>query len=282
MLVPCEKGEWALLEPYAWDMLGNLEAVSFPLYHDGIKTETGFLRRVEEVFTRPDEELLLYYHSGRAAGWAHTYWIPEESALGLVSMAVQGDFGQALEELLAYWKKRFPGYQWFSYFPADNREAHSFLQRSGYKPQPPENVAVLLFDNYSARGEAPQVVEIGLDNFPLFCQLHRRFEGSMYWTSERMKSQLDTWSIFAYTEKGKCLGALYYNHQTQKDLEIFGLDLLEKEREIAGALLSSALNQAKAGGARSMYFFHEPVWTPMLESLGFKNLATALGYSGAV
>ena len=104
----------------------------------------------------------------------------------------------------------------------------------------------------------------------------------MYWTSERMKSQLDTWSIFAYTEKGKCLGALYYNHQTQKDLEIFGLDLLEKEREIAGELLFSALNQAKAGGARSMYFFHEPVWTPMLESLGFKNLTTALGYSGAV
>ena len=96
MLVPCEKREWKLLEPYAWDMLGNLEAVSFPLYHDGVKTETSFLHRVEEAFTRPDEELLLYYHSGRAEGWAHTYWIPEESALGLVSMAVQGDFGQAL------------------------------------------------------------------------------------------------------------------------------------------------------------------------------------------
>ena len=40
MLVPCEKREWKLLEPYAWDMLGNLEAVSFPLYHDGVKTET--------------------------------------------------------------------------------------------------------------------------------------------------------------------------------------------------------------------------------------------------
>ena len=63
MLVPCEKREWKLLEPYAWDMLGNLEAVSFPLYHDGVKTETSFLHRVEEAFTRPDEELLLYYHS---------------------------------------------------------------------------------------------------------------------------------------------------------------------------------------------------------------------------
>lgn len=282
MLVPCEKREWALLEPYAWDMLGNLEAVSFPLYHDGIKTESGFLRRVQEAFTRPDEELLLYYHSGRAVGWAHIYWIPEESALGLVSMAVQGDFGQALEELLAYWKKRFPGYRWFSYFPADNRGAQSLLQRFGYTPQPPENVAVLLFDDYSARREVPQVVEIGLENFPLFCQLHRQFEGPMYWTSERMKSKLDQWSILAYVENGSCLGAVYYNQQTKRDLEIFGLDLLEAGERIPQALLASALNRAKAQGARSIYFFHEPAWTPMLESLGFKNLTTALGYSGGV
>ena len=284
MIQTCTEKQWRELFPKPWEMLGSLENISFPLYHDGVKTEEGFLARTKEAFSREDEEMLVFTEQDAALGWAHTYWIPEERYLGLVSMAVIGNFGKALGQLLRYWEKRFPGYQWTSYFPEENIQAKSALESLGLQPDIREAVGILLFDQYVFQPESHQVVKVSQENFDLFRQVHQFFESEMYWTSQRIGAQLDAWTIYGYVERETCLGVLYFNGTGQKDLEIFGLDILPGEdiHKIGKALLASALNKAKGDHARSIYFFHDPAISKELEQMGFRILTAAVAYGGFV
>lgn len=202
----------------------------------------------------------------------------------MVSMAVTEDFGGALGQLLDYWGKRFPGYQWTSYFPEENKGAGNFLERRGLPPQVREAVGVLLFNQYSRQQESKQVVKLGRENFELFRKVHQDHESGMYWTSQRIAAHLEDWVIYGYVEGESCLGVVYFNGIGGKDLEIFGLDLPVGENApvIGKALLASALNQAKEEGARSMYFFHDPAFSKEVQELGFRILTIAVAYGGPV
>lgn len=284
MIQSCTEEQWREMFPKPWEMLERTENSSFPLYHDGVKTEESFFTRTKDAFNRKDEEMLIFIEQGTALGWAHTYWIPEEQYLGLVSMVVIDRFGKALEELLSYWEKRFPGYQWTSYFPEENIQARSVLEGRKLLPQAREAVGVLTFAQYSFQRESGQVMKLGRENFELFQQVHRIYESEMYWTNNRIEAQLDAWTIYGYVEGEKCLGVLYYNGVGGKDLEIFGLDLLPgtDSYRIGKALLVSALNQAKRNGARSIYFFHDPALTNVVKEMGFRILTIATAYSAVM
>jgi hypothetical protein len=58
--------------------------------------------------------------------------------------------------------------------------------------------------------------------------IHHRFEKDMYWTSERMLEDLDYWEVFVLPNKG----AIYYNGKESGNLEIFGIDICEKESSV--------------------------------------------------
>ncbi len=287
MVKRCTEEQWKQQFSHPWVLLENLEGVSFPLYHDEIQTEAKFLARTQDAFTRSDEEMLLFMEQGKALGWAHTYWIPQDRYLGLVSMAVPRNFGDALGQLLDYWGRQFPGYQWDAYFPQENKEAHRVLQSRGMKPQVQEAVGVLLFDQYHPRPENSRIAKLDREHFHLFRQVHQREEGKMYWTSDRIFATLEDWALYGYVQQGKCVAVLYYKGVGTKNLEIFGLDFIYQGEpleasEVGRALLVSALNQAKKDGAKSMYFFHDPRLTEIVEETGFQILTTAVAYGGTV
>ena len=210
MVKRCTEEQWKQQFSHPWVLLENLEGVSFPLYHDEIQTEAKFLARTQDAFTRSDEEMLLFMEQGKALGWAHTYWIPQDRYLGLVSMAVPRNFGDALGQLLDYWGRQFPGYQWDAYFPQENKEAHRVLQSRGMKPQVQEAVGVLLFDQYHPRPENSRIAKLDREHFHLFRQVHQREEGKMYWTSDRIFATLEDWALYGYVQQGKCVAVLYY------------------------------------------------------------------------
>ncbi len=267
----------------------------FPLYTDGIKTKEDFLERSRRGLCREEEELLLFEREGNVQGWVHYYVIKEDCYIGICSLLIGDGQESALEELMAYWKQRFPGYEWSMYFPEENRAALSFMSRRGYRDKGKEAVNVLLFKEYQTREESGFVFPVGRENFDLFRKIHAGFEAEMYWTSDRIWEDLENWEIFAYVipeeekvsgdtavdpapvkaGKGCCKGVIYYNRQTSKDLEIFGIDVPDLLGGVVEALLIACLNKAKEAHAESMYFFNERFPNEIPEGLGFRRITTA-------
>lgn len=136
-------------------------------------------------------------------------------------------------------KTNFQGYTWHMYFPKENQDAISFMEGNGFSKKSMENVDVLLFNDYTIKCEPENVVQIGLENFVTFSDIHTKFENDMYWTNERIAETMEEWEIFAYIHGEKCVGVLYHNGKGEDDLEIFGIDMLEGsfEKEVTENLL---------------------------------------------
>lgn len=281
MLHKISESEYNEYSDYIYDLSADLSCSSFPIYADGVKTKEFFCSKSKKGLNEKSEEILLFESDGKVQGWIHYYFIVSDKYLGLNSMLIEKGFDEALEELLRYWRDRYAGFSWCFYLPSENTEALEFMKKSGFEVVSRDTVDVLLFKNYISDGVSKNVIVVDGGNFELFGDLHSRCDNEMYWTSERIKKDLDRWRIFAYVEEGKCLGALYYVC-VGKDLEIFGIDYAEEkyDSEIAEQLLISCLNEAKKAGAESMYFFNDEDTRIIAENLGFKRITEALCFEG--
>lgn len=284
MLHKISKFEYEKHIDYVYNISSDLSHSAFPIYADGIKTKDLFCSRSKKGLTDDSEEILLYEREGKVKGWIHYYFIESDKYLGLCSMLIENGFGEALEELFQYWRKRFSGYSWCFYLPSENKEALEFMAKNGISDNSREIVDVLLFKDYTSVEEDKEdknIIPINGDNFEIFGNIHCRYDDEMYWTGDRIKKDLDRWRIFAYVEEEKCLGALYYVC-AGKDLEIFGIDYAEEkyDADVTKKLLISGLNKAGNEGAESMYFFNDKDTCVIAEGLGFKRIAEALCFEG--
>ncbi len=275
MLRKIRNQEFQEVSEFVYHLSLDLSRTSFPVYTDGIKTKQQFLQRSMDGLHRSDEEILIYEKDGGIEGWIHYYVIPADRYLGICSMSIRSGYAEAFDELLAYWKKNYPQYRFSLYFPEENSEILQYMHTHGYQDRSQEVVDVLLFKNYELHHESEHVTRIGSDNFAVFQEIHQQFEDEMYWNSDRIKDTIDDWKIFAYEQKGRCLGAIYYSGI--HDCEIFGLDLSRDcdKAAVAEALLTASLNTAKNGGANSMYFFNDAETHTVADRLGFQCVTVA-------
>ncbi|MDE6607268.1 MAG: hypothetical protein K2K54_05880 [Lachnospiraceae bacterium] len=277
MLRKMKDSEFEQYVDVAYELALELPHSGFPVYADGVKTKEDFINRSRMGLCSEEEEILLFEYQGNVQGWIHYYYIRENRYLGVSSILIRDGYERALEELLQYWNTKFPGYTWSLYFPEENTEALDFMKKRGCQDRGQEAVNVLLFENYSVKEESSAVIPIGLQNFELFRKLHGSFEEEMYWTSDRIEATIDNWGIFAYVEGESSRGVLYYNRQTPRMLEIFGIDVHDgaDASVIVEKLLISCLNRAKEEHAESMYFFNDRFPNEIMEALGFHHITTA-------
>lgn len=283
MIHKITKSEFDKYVDYIYAISSDLSRSVFPIYADGVKTKEFFYTKSKKGLTQTGEEILLYDQGGSVQGWIHYYFIESDKYLGLSSMLIKSDFGKALSELFQYWRERFGEYSWCFYLPSDNVEGLDFMKKNGFSAASRDTVDVLLFKDYIPGRKYENVIPISSGNFELFGNIHRRYDEEMYWTCDRIKNDLDRWRIFAYIEKGKCLGALYYVC-AGKDLEIFGIDYAEEQYapDVTEALLISGLNAAKAEGAQSMYFFNDDMTRTIAEKVGFRRITEAFCFEGVI
>lgn len=151
------------------------------------------------------------------------------------------------------------------------------MKEKGYVDKEQEVVDVLLFKNYEIREETKNVISINRQNYEIFRELHTCLDDKMYWSCDRIFKSIDDWRIYAYMDRGDCLGTLYYNGKTRKDLEIFGIDGRngQCETKVIESLLISCLNEAKITGAKSMYFFNDQETHKVVKEMGFTCVTVA-------
>lgn len=270
MLIPCSREAWERIRDYAYALATDPTASGYPTYCDGIKTKAMFFARTEKAFTRGEEALLLYLEGDEVRGLLHLYWLPEDRYLSTVSFNVETDPATALEELLAYAGARFPGYDLYLGFPAENRAAIAALTARGFACIENDWNNTAFLDTLTPPPPAPDIVRIDRDNYPLFATLHRQTEGEMYWNTERIQADLDNWVILVKTGAEGPLGAVYFMDAEDGWFEIFGIDLPAGPRRPAlfQELLQAALWEARARGGRVMTFFCEEEEEPLARACG--------------
>lgn len=283
MLKKISEAEYNLYKEQIYRLSSDLSFCSFPIYSDGVKTEELFYEKSLKGLTSDSEEILLYEREGTVLGWIHYYFIAEDKYLGISSMLVESGFGEAMRELLGYWRERYAGFTWCLYLPLENSEGLDFMSENGHPEDSRSIVDVLLFKNYRTGAESGSVRRINEDNFRIFADIHGRYDNEMYWNSERIEKALEKWRIFAFFKEKECLGALYYIC-VGKNLEIFGIDYANEKYDpiVAEALLISGLNSAEKEGAESMYFFNDEETHSVAEKLGFVRITDACCFEGIV
>lgn len=270
MLRPCSKQEFFAHIDFAYGLASDLKSSGYPTYCDGIKTKAMFVERSLEAFERETEDILLFKHEGEVRGLIHYYLLPEERYLSTAAFCVGTATEQALSEFLSFAGERFPGFDLYLGFPAENVSAVTFLAEHGFEciESACNNTAFL--DECHAEPSGA-IIRIGRENYGLFRALHAQVEDDMYWNSERMLGTLDRWVILAKEEGGALSGAVYYTEVGDGWFEIFGVDTKcgAYDHGLFTELLSAAEADAKRRNGRVMTFFCDDDTEPAAQECGF-------------
>ena len=228
----------------------------YPTYTDGIKTKEQFLQMLQEGFSSPNRENLLYEENGRAAGWIQFFVIHQDAYLQTEVFNIAAGTETALKEFEAYCRVNYSGYTLYLGFPADNRDAVSYLENAGWSCAERAHNDIAHLDDKACREADPMICPVTKENFDDFRQLHSGVEGDMYWTSERLYQALDNWKIFLYSREGRPAGAVYFTGSGQT-AEIFGVDFADGafREDICLSLLQKVKQECQKAQMRHFVFF---------------------------
>ena len=178
---------------------------------------------------------------------------------------------QALSEFLAYAGERFPGYDLFMGFPAENKEAVQFLAGHGFECIENDWNNTAYPDRLGDIPAGSGLIRIGRENYDRFRIIHSQDDGDMYWNSDRILDDLDNWTVFVLEQDGEPQGAVYYVEIGEGWFEIFGIDMNHGayNPEAFKELLNAALLDAKRRNGSAMTFFCEEEYENAAVACGF-------------
>ncbi|MBR3258345.1 MAG: hypothetical protein IKF96_05075, partial [Eggerthellaceae bacterium] len=272
MLTPLEPEEFDRYVDFAYYLALDTTKSGYPTYTDGVKTREDFVERARKAFSRYNEEILLFRHGGRVAGWIHWYILPEDRYIDTCSFCIAEGMRTAIEAFVAFVCRRFPGNDLFLGFPKENVEAVAALTDLGFELIEESCNNVLDFASYQPLPEPADVVPITRENYGPFAALHDR-ETDMYWNTARILSALDGWRVLVALREGEAAGAIY--HQVREDDlsmdEIFGVDFAgDYDSEVFRELMAAVLNAEKRRGVAHMVFFDDDMTHADTLACGFR------------
>lgn len=272
MLRICTKQEYKKYADFAYELALDQSRSGYPAYSDGIKTKKMFMERSEKAFSRDTEEIVLFEYKGVVEGWIHYYWLPDEHYLSTVSFNIDIHTEQALREFLELAQKKFKGYDLFLGYSKDNKKAVDFLSANGFECIEEDFNNTAFLNKYEPIKASDDVVRISKDNFEYFRTLHSKSDEDMYWNSNRIFADIDSWIIFVRIDNGEALGNVYYMKNDDGWFEIFGIDMKDNifDSDVFRELLVKALNTAKELNGRYMTFFCGKEEQEAAEKLGFE------------
>ncbi len=277
MLTPLKREDFDRYIDFIYALAMDPARSGYPTYTDGIKTRADFVERSLRAFERENEDILLYERDGRAAGWIHYYYLAEDKYLDTCSFCIAEGMDDAIGEFTAFAREHFSGYELYLGFPGENTQAIAALEAGGFTCIERDFNDVFDLERWEPRWPDPDVVPVTRENFHLFRALHAQDEG-MYWNSDRLLADMDEWRLLLYEPHGVPAGAL----QARKDSkmgEIFALFFASGyDAKAYRALVTAALNGAKADGSESMTFFNDSESQPDALAMGFRCVGEYVCY----
>ena len=278
MLVKLIEEDFEKYIDFAYSLSQDQTKSGYPTYTDGIKTKKDFVETECKAFMDKRDEILLFEYEGKVEGWIHYFYIEEERYIEVCTCNINKMTGMALKEFMEYIQQRFKGYEMDLGFPKCNTDAISFLEKNGFECVEESCSNVFSFDQYKILPESGDIVKVNEENYPEFRKIHSRYDGEMYWNSDRIYADLDRWNIYLCYAKGHLAGAVYYM-DTEIMLEIFRVDFMDGiyDDEIFRALLLKVLNEGKKAGAKHLTFFSKD-GQKIMSDLGFRCVGEYVCY----
>jgi len=221
-----------------WQLFNDPANRSYPLFHSQGEITTEYASRLEER----NAALLGCFRQRRLIGLLCYFFHPGEQYLQTTAFTIAEDYDTVASTFVKYLGANFGGYDIYVGVTAENTCAAEALQSNGY-----ELIEASLdmrlgrsqfIDQYSSSHEIVRIDRTGLEEYAGF---HMTHFGDIYWTIERLRKNIDQWTILALKTEGKINGGIFLRSDAS-GAEIFGMASAASAGEhAASALLSQAL-----------------------------------------
>lgn len=264
MIVEAKHDDIAALAAAAWRIQCNPETASYPRYSDEGELRAAMLRFLE----RDGDRVLAFYTDGQLSGAALLMVERDNKYAQTCGIYVETSADAIYGEFYAYLAEHFAGFSVNLGFPAGNTNAALILARLGARLV--ESSVDLRLDerHFTPQPVEFEVTEVGLHNFNDFTEFwNTQNTEDMYWTPERIKGDLNHWTVYIIYEDGAVAAAFGYAYG-----DVFFVYDASPDYQRARSLLSAALPQLFASGEKSIVYFIDedrPAELAAAQAIGF-------------
>lgn len=238
----------------AWELSKDPANRSYPLFQsrDEIRAEYVAGLRGQNA------ALLGCFQSERLIGLLCYFFQPGEHYLQTTSFIVAEDYDAVADEFVKYLRTNFKEYEIYIGITAENICAAKILRLNGYELIE-ASLDMRLGKSQFIEQDSPdhEIIRIDRTNLEEYARFHKAHFDDIYWNVERLRKNIDQWTILALKTQGKISGGLFLRIDADS-AEIFGMAFAGfTDAHVASALLARALKTVfeENPGVDSVVFF---------------------------
>lgn len=268
---------------FAWELSQKPESSSYPMYKDKNQLEDNFKRWIK----KNDTQLLGYYINNQLIAVVSFFSIDNEKYIQSTGIFISSKYNEVMDKLISMIKIDFTGYKCLFGFPKENIDAYNYFTKKGYECidsclDMRLNTTELIITEHN--NDVYKIYKKDFDSYALF---HDKSFTRTYWTSERLRENLDDWRIFIYKYDGNIEGSIFIKYCNKNTVEIFGVSVTDKctKKRIEEKLISQSLEMVFIENSfieNAILFIDdcENERLEMIEKLGFKYFSSYCCYQG--
>lgn len=205
---------------FAWDITRRDGKAGYPektWEYDGLREE--FIK----AYNHQDDKMLLL-RSGEDINGVVCLFIDKENKYlqTIGGIYYKDDFEYVLNKFIEYLEENFKSYDMIIGYTSKDKNILKVLEQKGEIFEKAEFFK-LYKNNLKIKDIREDIRLLTTDDLEDFSDIHDKINPDMYWTSERLKKNLDNWRIFVYREMGKIKSYIMSQVYTDLTGEIFNI-----------------------------------------------------------
>lgn len=192
-------------------------------YHK-INSRIQLIEKLDHAIKSHTQRLIACYKNHVLKGVCLYFWIDKEKYAQTTVFVIDTDYNIVADEIIGQIQKELIGYELLIGVPFDNINANRYFECKNIECIEASYDTRLKSKNYICNNVKENIESIDLNSFDEYSSFHAEYAGDMYWTSGRLKENIDDFRIFVYRYEGKISGSIFVKKYAE-GAEVFGLFL---------------------------------------------------------
>jgi len=216
------------------------------------------IEKIKVAYTRDiiekERDILLMYDKDKLIGFTAFFWIPEDKYLQLIrGIYALNNYDLVASNFLNYFKENFRDYKMYTNNAKEHLNYNNFFLSKDFEQL--EDAQLYKLEDYSNGFFSSKIDYLNQTNEDaIYLYMNKFIDEDTYWTTERLKNNLDKFIILGYFDK-TIKG--YIEAQIYKDnsIEICGLEA--ESKKIKSELMSALSKISDEKGFSSIFLYSE-------------------------
>jgi len=216
------------------------------------------IEKIKVAYTRDiiekERDILLMYDKDKLIGFTAFFWIPEDKYLQLIrGIYALNNYDLVASNFLNYFKENFRDYKMYTNNAKEHLNYNNFFLSRDFEQL--EDAQLYKLEDYSNGFFSSKIDYLNQTNEDaIYLYMNKFIDEDTYWTTERLKNNLDKFIILGYFDK-TIKG--YIEAQIYKDnsIEICGLEA--ESKKIKSELMSALSKISDEKGFSSIFLYSE-------------------------